>query len=421
MTPRERLFALEQFGIKLGLDNILVILGALQQPQQAWPSIHVAGTNGKGSVVAMVERGLRAAGYRTGRYISPHLNDIEERIAIDGQPIDSRTFDSAADDLLQVVDQLRATGALTTVPTFFEVTTAMAFAIFRRRAVDVAVIEVGLGGRFDATNVLTPMVSVITSIAFDHERHLGSTLAAIAREKAGIIKPGVPVVVGPLPAEAAAVITAAATSAGAPLIITEVDAFGHGPVALRGQHQTANAAIAARTLEVAGAHGFAIDKAHVATALSDVDWPGRLEWLRTADHRFVLIDAAHNPAGATALAAYISSETGAMPVVIALMKDKDVDAIVAALAPVATRFIATAVPFERCLPAIELATRIEALCPAMRVDHCAVPDDAVATVLDESGRTVVAGSIFLAGPLRARLLAQGAVRYPSDAALPFLP
>ena len=168
MTPRERLFSLEQFGIKLGLESIHKILDALERPERAWPAVHIAGTNGKGSVTAMVEHGLRAAGHRTGRYTSPHLDRIEERIALDGVPVAPDVFDTVAADILAVVDRLRESGTLEAIPTFFEVTTAMAFEIFRRTKVTVGVIEVGLGGRFDATNVLTPEVTAITSIAFDH-------------------------------------------------------------------------------------------------------------------------------------------------------------------------------------------------------------------------------------------------------------
>ena len=205
MTPLERLFALEQFGIKLGLDNIRTLLAALGNPERAWRSIHIGGTNGKGSVAAMVERGLRAAGLRTGRYTSPHLDRIEERVALDGTPVDRATFESVTAHVLSVVDAgARQPATLTVSPTFFEVSTAVAFEIFRRHAVDVAIVEVGLGGRYDATNVLTPAIAAITSIALDHERHLGSTLSEIAFEKAGIAKAGVPLVIGRLPHEAAA-------------------------------------------------------------------------------------------------------------------------------------------------------------------------------------------------------------------------
>ena len=204
MTPIERLFSLERFGIKLGLDNIRIILAALGHPERAWQSIHIGGTNGKGSVAAMVERGLRAAGLKTGRYTSPHLDRIEERVAINGEAVDSATFESVTAQVFDVIDAATAIGTLTVTPTFFEVSTAIAFEIFKRAGVDVAVVEVGLGGRFDATNVLTPAITAITSIAFDHEKHLGHTLSEIAFEKAGIAKRGVPLVIGRLPAEAAA-------------------------------------------------------------------------------------------------------------------------------------------------------------------------------------------------------------------------
>ena len=216
MTTTERLLALEAFGIKLGLGNMRTLAAALGHPERAYPTIHIAGTNGKGSVSAMVERALRAAGHRTGLYTSPHLDRIEERVAIDGAPVDAATFEACARDVLAKVDALRADGRLAVSPTFFEVTTAVAFEAFRRAQVDVAVIEVGLGGRFDATSVILPVCSAITSIAFDHERHLGSTLAAIAGEKAGIARRDVPLVMGEVPPDARAVITAAATEAGAP-------------------------------------------------------------------------------------------------------------------------------------------------------------------------------------------------------------
>ena len=216
MSPIERLFALERFGIKLGLDNIRTILAALGSPERAWPSIHIAGTNGKGSVAAMVERALRAAGLRTGRYTSPHLDRVEERVAIDGAPVDRAMFEGVTAHVLDAVDGALANRTLPVMPTFFEVSTAVAFEIFRRRHINVAIVEVGLGGRFDATNVLTPKITAITSIAFDHERHLGHTLSDIAFEKAGIAKPGVPLVMGRLPPEAAARVAKVAADVGAP-------------------------------------------------------------------------------------------------------------------------------------------------------------------------------------------------------------
>jgi dihydrofolate synthase / folylpolyglutamate synthase len=410
MSPRERLFALEQFGIKLGLDNINKLLDALERPERAWTAIHVAGTNGKGSVTAMVERGLRAAGHRTGRYTSPHLDRIEERIAIDGHPVDAATFDRAAVGVLAISDRLRAHGVLEVSPTFFEVTTAMAFEMFRRHEVSVGVIEVGLGGRFDATNVLTPAVSVITSIALDHERHLGTTLDAIAFEKAGIIKAGIPVVIGELPPAAREVILAEAAKAGATVHTSDGNRFAHVRLGLKGAHQAGNAAVAARTLEVCRDSGIAVSDDHIATGLAEVDWPARLEWLRVGAGRHVLIDAAHNPAGAAALAEYLAAaEVGALPVVVALMKDKDIEGILRALAPRASMFVATQVSSPRALPSIDLAARIARMLPGTRVVPIADPDDAIAEALAHGGRAVVAGSIYLVGPARARLIERGAV------------
>ena len=437
MTARARLFALERFGIKLGLDPIRRLLDALDRPHAAWRAVHVAGTNGKGSVTAMVERGLRAAGHRTGRYTSPHLDRIEERIAIDGAALDAARFDDLAADVLAVVDRLRASGALPAWPTFFEVTTAMAFEGFRRAGVDVAVVEVGLGGRFDATNVLTPDVAAITSIALDHERHLGATLAAIAGEKAGVIKPAVPVVVGDLPAAAHAVVAAAAGDAGAPLVgaglnlvaatvldrgratvtlRTPVAAYPPITLGLNGGHQVANAVVAARTLEIGRERGLAAAPADIVTALSDVDWPGRLEWLRLEPDRHLLIDAAHNPAGAEALADYLRQAVVApLPCVLAIMQDKDVDAIVRVLAPVVSAFIATEVASERATPAADLAGRIACACPMAPVSAVADADAAIARAFAGARRALIAGSIFLVGPARARLLARGA----TPAAKPF--
>ena len=198
MNHLDYLFGLEQFGIKFGLDNIRAILEGLDHPERDFPSIHVAGTNGKGSVTAMVETGLRAAGYRTGRYTSPHLINLRERFAIDGRAIDDETMIAAVGEVRAVVESLLRNRVLEVQPTFFEVTTAVAFELFRRSQIGFAVVEVGLGGRLDATNVLSPAACAITSIAFDHQLYLGSTLREIALEKAGIIKPGVPVVVGAL-------------------------------------------------------------------------------------------------------------------------------------------------------------------------------------------------------------------------------
>jgi dihydrofolate synthase/folylpolyglutamate synthase len=366
----------------------------------------------------MVERGLRAAGYRTGRYTSPHLAHIEERIAIDGQPVDASTFDQIADDILHTVDGLRAKGTLEQLPTFFEATTAIAFEVFRQSNVTAAVIEVGLGGRYDATNVVTPIVTAITSIAFDHERHLGHSLAQIAFEKAGIIKARVPVVVGAMLPDPRRVIHEVARVADAPVIEARERPGGVSVMlALQGAHQHANAAVAAEILRRCGDTGLRVTRDHIITALSDVEWPARLEWLRLPSGHDVLIDAAHNPAGAEALAAYVGETTTPAPLVVSVMKDKDVDALTRALAPAASAFVATQASTPRALPAGELAGRLRALFPTVPVFEREHPEAALTLALESAPAAIAAGSIFLVGPLRQYLVELGArpVRYPSKA------
>jgi dihydrofolate synthase/folylpolyglutamate synthase len=420
MTSRERLFALEQFGIKLGLDNITTIVSALNRPDRAFPTVHVGGTNGKGSVTAMVERGLRAAGHRTGRYTSPHLVDIEERIAVDGVPIAGAAFDRVAADVLHAVDRLTDDGVLSNPPTFFEVTTAIAFEAFRRAAVSAAVVEVGLGGRYDATNVIAPAITAITSIAFDHERHLGTSLSQIAFEKAGIIKPGVVVVAGEMPSEARDVIDEVARERAAPLVWATPAATGEAvELALNGAHQVENAYIAVEVLRRCDPLGRTVTRTHLVEALTKVEWPARLEWLHVPDAGHVLLDAAHNPAGARALAEYVVATVGPLPLVCSVMRDKDIPALVRAIAPAVSHFVATTAPSPRALPARELADYIREVAPGATVEWRDDPTAAVRVAIGAAPRVMVAGSIFLVGPVRAHLLAQGAatVRYPSSASL----
>lgn len=408
MTPLERLFSLEQFGIKLGLDNIRAILAALGHPERAWPSIHIGGTNGKGSVAAMVECALRASGLRTGRYTSPHLDRIEERVAIDGAPVDGALFEAATADVFAAVDAAHADGTLAVMPTFFEVSTAAAFEIFRRRHVEVAIVEVGLGGRFDATNVLTPVIAAITSIAFDHERHLGHTLAEIAFEKAGIAKPGVPLVIGRLPAEAAARIATVAAQTGAPLVnahATTTDRkYPPLTLALAGRHQVENAAVAVAILERWSAMRSHVPTAAIVTGLTECEWPARLEWVRVPQGE-VLIDAAHNPAGAQALASYLEdTRSPKLPIVFAAMADKDTAGMIKALAPAASRFVATTVPHARARSAEAMADEIRRHAPGVEVIAVAPPEAAVARALAHSPKAIACGSIYMIGPLRTKLL-----------------
>ena len=426
MSAVARLFSLEQFGIKLGLDNIRAILAALGNPERAYRSIHIGGTNGKGSVAAMVERGLRAAGLRTGRYTSPHLDRIEERVAINGAPVDPGTFESTTAEVFAAVDRARESGALTVVPTFFEVSTAVAFEIFKRAPVDVAVVEVGLGGRFDATNVLTPTITAITSIAFDHERHLGHTLSEIAFEKAGIAKRGVPLIIGRLPREAEARISKVAQEVEAPIFdahATTTDRkYPPLTLSLPGRHQLENAAVAVAILERWSVMVKHVPTEAIVTGLTACEWPARLEWLRipaaarnasfgeAGSDGELLIDAAHNPAGAEALASYLKDTGSAkLPIVFAAMADKNLTNMILPLRDVAAAFIATTVPSARARSAEQLADEIRRLVK-VPVQAEPSPDDAVRRALSMSKRAVACGSIYMIGPLRARLIAAGATR-----------
>ncbi len=324
MDTLSYLFSLEQFGIKFGLDNIVAIVERLGRPDRAYRTIHVAGTNGKGSVTAMTAAALRAAGHRSARYTSPHLVDLAERFVVDGAPVSQEALVTAAADVRDVVESLRADGTLETQPTFFEVTTAMALELFRRARVDVAVLEVGLGGRLDATNVVMPIATAITSIAFDHQLYLGSTLAEIAFEKAGIVKPAVPLVVGDLDPAARTVIEGVARERRAPLVTaTAADVAGFA-IGLRGHHQATNAAIAVNLLELVDREGMRVSRDAIAEGLRHPDWPGRLDERRLPDGRELLLDAAHNPAGAAALASYLRESATKRPLVFAAMRDKDV-------------------------------------------------------------------------------------------------
>ena len=422
----DRLFALETFGIKLGLQNIGALCAALGHPERSFASLHVAGTNGKGSVTAMAHAALLAAGVRAARYISPHLSDLSERFVIGERAVDAETLDGTAEHVMSVAERLRATGALTVAPTFFEVTTAMAFEMFRRAGVEVAVIEVGLGGRFDATNVIEPIAGAITTIGMDHQQHLGSTIEAIAGEKAGIIKPGMALVAGDLPPEAMAVVRRVAGQQGARLIEAARDVSldvvlddgrarmavqtpeaSYGPLllALRGAHQVSNALIAIRLLEAARSRGVAVTTSAIERGLATTEWPARLELIALPGGRRVLVDAAHNAEGAQALAAYLRRwHPERLVLVISVMRDKDVDDILSLLVPAVSDVIATQAPSPRALPAAELAERVARLQAAgglgASVHAVADPAQAVESALSRGATVCVAGSIFLAGAVR---------------------
>lgn len=415
--PLSYLFGLGQFGIKFGLENMFAIVGRLGHPERAFRSVHIAGTNGKGSVTAMVDAALRNAGHRSGRYTSPHLVDLTERFVIDGRPVDAERMVAAVADVRTAVEQLLAEGILRAHPTFFEVTTAVAFELFRRAGVELAVLEVGLGGRLDATNVVQPAITAITSIALDHQQYLGSTLAEIASEKAGIIKPGIPAIVGKLAPEADAAIAAIAREKGAPLVRAYDDVaavrrpdgrtidlrtprhdYGEVTLGLRGAHQIDNAIVAVRILEELDRLGIAISSAAVRSALGAPAWPGRLDLRRMPDGREILFDAAHNPAGAAALASYLRELGGPpLPLVFAGMHDKDVEGMLRALLPIVRSVVVTRASNRRSADPELLAALARRISRGLTVTIAASPVEALEIAWRHGPRVIVAGSIFLLG------------------------
>jgi len=407
--------------MKFGLETMRRLCRALGHPEARFRSVLVAGTNGKGSVTAMLSASLHAAGHRVARYTSPHLTRLEERFVVSESEVDRAALESAAAAVQQAVERLLREGDLEAPPTFFECTTAAAFELFKRAGVELAVLEVGLGGRLDATNVVSPLVAAITSIGLDHQAQLGSTLASVAREKAGVIRPGIPVVCGPLPAEADAVVAQICREQDARLVAVErairVDTalrdgrtvvsiesarrrLSNVPLALTGRHQAQNAAVAIAVLDELAQLGFDVGDEAIVTGLTTVRWPARLELF----HRQgcdVLLDAAHNPAGARVLAAYLH-ELGWTDVtlVFGAMRDKDVEGMLAALLPLCDRVICTAAPGERALAASELAAIAGRLAASVRVEAEPDAERAVVRACESGGRVVAAGSIFLIGPLR---------------------
>jgi dihydrofolate synthase/folylpolyglutamate synthase len=396
-----RLEATRTLGVDFGLDRMQAALAQLGDPQRGLPAVHVAGTNGKGSTVAMVDAILTAAGRRTGRFTSPHLSRFTERIRIAGAEIDGNR-------LAEYGARVFATG----VPlTYFEVATAAAFLAMADAAVDVALLEVGLGGRLDATNVCEPLVTAITSIGLDHTDLLGDSIGAIAREKAGIAKAGVPMVVGPVPDEAGAVIRAVCAASGAPLIeLPRGQAHGWQsapqPAHLPGRHQADNAALAVVLAErVARAQGFALTEAHVREGLAAAIWPGRLEMVVPG----VLLDAAHNPDGARALVEALPA-VRPRSLVLSVVRGKAVAEMLAILAPHFDVICVTRSPSARSLSPAELAALMPAGCRAVvrqiedPIAALAQARQEMAAHRDRHGLTVVAGSIFLVGEVRAALL-----------------
>ena len=360
----EALYGQERRRNKLGLEGTLALLEALEHPERRFRAVHVAGTNGKGSVCALVERVLRAAGVRTGLFTSPHLVDFRERIRVNGTWADEAWLERSLDSIAALpVGRDR---------TFFEVATALGFGWFAHEQVEWAVVEVGLGGRLDTTNVLTPDVTVITSIGLDHTEILGDTLAAIAGEKAGILKPGIPAVLAPgLPGEAREVIGTVAHARGAPLLESpaaierdghgslRVDADPWGPLVLRdpfhGRMPPANVATALATLGALASTGLPLPASAVVEGFASARWPGRFE--PCPDEPRLWWDGAHNVDGARAIAEACDGEPRFAALALAVSRDKDLEAMLDVLRPVVRdgRIVATRARSERARPTGEIA------------------------------------------------------------------
>jgi len=318
---QDYLFGLKTAGVKFGVDRMRILSALLGNPERAVPCVHVAGTNGKGSVSAMLESVLRASGRRTGLYTSPHLVRLGERVQVDRRILSEAEITAFVGELQPVADRIASEGGLDDRPTFFEFMTAMAFLQFARKRCECSVIEVGLGGRLDATNIVLPEVCVVTSIGLDHCDMLGNSLGAIAAEKAGIIKPGRPVVIGRVPREAEATLRGVAASRGS-RVVSVREEFGediarYPGTNLEGDYQRWNAATATLAAGLLRPE-FGVSGLSIESGLQAVDWPGR--WQRIdLGGRLAILDASHNPEGAGVLdtdLARLGVETGRSPVAI---------------------------------------------------------------------------------------------------------
>jgi dihydrofolate synthase/folylpolyglutamate synthase len=397
--PHRYLDGLQPLAMRFGLERMERALPALGHPERAYPVLHVGGTNGKGSTCAMAAAALREAGHRVGLYTSPHLVRFNERIQVDGAPISDEALARAIDAIRRACPWHEAGGEEDRL-TYFEFATLAGLLHLAAERVSAAVIEVGLGGRFDATNALVPRVAAIARIGLDHTQLLGDTVERVAFEKAGIFKAGVPAVVhGDQPPGALETLRAEAARRGAPL--TVAPAAYDGEVALRGPHQRANAALAAAALRALDAQGVPVGAAAIARGIAGARWPGRLEEVSG-----VLLDGAHNPQGAAALARALPLLRPGAPVdlVFGVLSDKDHAGMLAALRPAVRRFHLLAPASPRARPAEEVRALAASL--GAEADVHRTLADALACArraAGPDGAVCVAGSLYLVGEARALL------------------
>jgi dihydrofolate synthase / folylpolyglutamate synthase len=382
------LYGTQLHGIKLGLDTIQRLTSALgiDLKGQVGPKfIHVAGTNGKGSVCAFLDSILRTAGKKVGLFTSPHLICFRERIKVDGEMISEAHVASGLTAIRKLITGWEYT------PTFFEITTALALAYFQMRGVEIAVLETGLGGRLDATNMVTPLVSVITPIYFDHQQWLGETLPEIALEKAGIIKPGVPIVTCWQREEVIEVLAHIAIHRDAPFHMV-MSPLHHVELGLAGRYQRWNAALAVHTLSVAFP---GMDSATIATGLKNVVWPGRFQRIEEN----LVLDGAHNPAASRRLVETWRETFGERKasIILGLVKDKDATGIWEALSPIAARVFAVPVRSPRTCEVQEIHSVVQSANPELSCTTCDNVEAALAGAGTYSDPILITGSLFLVG------------------------
>jgi dihydrofolate synthase / folylpolyglutamate synthase len=427
----------ETLAMKLGLDTIRALAAVCGDPQRKFPAIHIAGTNGKGSTAAMTDAILRAAGYRVGLYTSPHLISITERVRVNGDEIAQDDFARRTSEVRAQCERLVAQGLLEAPATFFEQVTMLAFLYFAEREVDIAVLEVGMGGRFDATNICQPIVTAITSIGHDHQKHLGETLAEIAGEKAGIIKTAVPVVVAPQEEDAMMTVAARAIELHANLVSVEemmrssdilhIDSpIDDGDAAdislvgryriryrtvlaeydallrLRGRHQAFNALTAIHIVEGLIGEGWDISPAAINGGLSRAEWPGRLE-ISNISQRLLLLDGAHNVEGARALRGFLAEHFSTKPItlIFGAMADKAIDEMGQLLFPIAQKIIVTRVENLRAaephrLQEIAAKWHENVIC----ADDVEQALALAVNVTPQNGLICACGSLFLIGEIK---------------------
>jgi dihydrofolate synthase/folylpolyglutamate synthase len=397
--------------IDLRLERMDEALALFGHPERQFPALHIAGTNGKGSTAAMLHRILSLGGFRAGLYTSPHLVSFTERIRVGDKEI-------SAPEVVELAEEIRARITPAGVPlTFFEIVTVMAFLYLAREQIDIGVIEVGLGGRLDATNLVRPLVTMITTISKDHESYLGSDLLSIGREKAGIIKPGVPVVCGAVPSEVAALIKQVAEENRSPSYFLGADFkfflknerffdykgiqhhFSDLTVTLHGRHQRSNAAIAIAALELAGG-SFPVSEEAIRRGLSSVVWPGRFEIVR--ERPWVILDGAHNGEGASALAEVLKEfrRGRRIKLLFAAMEDKDWRAMLSLLLPLVDEVMVTRVRMERSAEPERIARWAARSLPHRIAEEAGA---GLKVLFQEAGPDdiiLVAGSLYLLGEVR---------------------